>query len=122
MVGSVVSILASVPWDKVIEHGPSLIKRATEATASIGTFLADLRAEKKSGPKKESAAERLARLTDELEALAAHQQQLAQVLKETSEQQQAIIRKVTLNRQLCLGAIALGGLNLVLIGLVALLR
>ncbi len=122
MVGSITGLLAIVPWDKVIEHGPSLIKRATEAANNIGTYLADLRTGKTDGARKESTGEQLARLNRELEALAVHQQQLALVLQENSEQQQAIVQKVILNRKLCVGAIAIGLLNLALIGLVLLLR
>lgn len=122
MVAPAVMALTPIQWAALITNGASLIKQASDVTTGIATFLTELQAGKKNGTKKESTAEYLARLAGDMEILAANQQQLAQVLTEASEQQQAIVKAVALNRRLFIGAITLGGLNLALLSLLLLLR
>lgn len=112
-------LLKLVPWEKVVQNLPAIWRQATNATETAGKLLADMR---KPGQKKESTAEAITRLSGELEALAANQQQLADILTETSAGQQAIVAKVAQTRRFLFVAIGIGCANLLLLGALLLTR
>lgn len=119
MAVSAAGILAMVPWDKVVENLPAIWAQAKNATETAGKLLADIR---KPGQKKESTAEAILRLSGELEALAANQQQLADILTETSAGQQTIVAKVAQTRRILFVTLGIGCANLVFLAALLLTR
>ncbi len=112
-------LLKMVPWKKVVENLPEIWRQATKATETAGKLLADMR---KPGQKKESTADAILRLSGELEALAANQQQLADILTEASAGQQAIVSRVAQTRRILFVSIGIGCANLLLLGALLLTR
>jgi len=116
---SAIAILAVVPWGKLIEEAPALWRQAIAAAASIDRLLSELRS---TSQKKESVPDKVARLSAEIEALAANQQQLAEILTDASAQQQTIVEKFAQTRKLLFFALGIGGANLVCLAVIILLR